>query len=303
MQLSQLDMQRAVRELADELLMKAATDLPEGMVEALKRAEERERSTGAKAHLLTILENVNVSREQHSSICQDPGMISFDVTVGSKFPFDFDLKKLLTDATANATRSIPLRQNLIHPLTMKNTTTNTGYGLPIINYDYLFGEDFLEIAAQLRGGGSAFRSMVYSLAPTAPRPEGIKKIVLDQVTMAGGIPCPPTVIGVGIGANPDNAMRLAFKALRRLPVCSPNPEPDMAKLERQLFEAINSTGIGPMGLGGDTTTLGVHLDYFGGHIASLTVAVAFSCHANRFATARIDSVGKVQWITRHGGTQ
>jgi tartrate/fumarate subfamily iron-sulfur-dependent hydro-lyase alpha chain len=283
------------------LLLKAATDLPEGVAAALEQAQAREPVETAKAQLDTILKNIDVSRTRGSSICQDPGIISFDVTVGSRFPLDFDLAEILRAATAEATRSIPLRQNIVHPLTKKNTTTNTGYGLPIVNYELAYGKDFLEICAQLRGGGSAFRSAVYSLAPTAPRVEGIKKLVFDHVTMAGGIPCPPTVVGVGLGGNPDNALNLAFKALRRLPVSSPHPEPDMAELERQILKAINSTGIGTMGLGGATTALGVHIEYCGSHIATHPVAIAFSCWANRFATARIDFAGKVEWITRHGG--
>jgi len=298
---SRPDLQLAVRELADQLLLKAATDLPEGVASALKQAQEREPVETAKAQLETILKNIDVSRTRGSSICQDPGIISFDVTVGSRFPLDFDLAEILRAATAEATRSIPLRQNIVHPLTKKNTTTNTGYGLPIVNYEFAYGKDFLEICAQLRGGGSAFRSAVYSLAPTAPRVEGIKKLVFDHVTMAGGIPCPPTVVGVGLGGNPDNALNLAFRALRRLPVGSPHPEPDMAELEHQILKAINATGIGTMGLGGATTALGVHIEYCGSHIATHPVAIAFSCWANRFATARIDSAGKVEWITRHGG--
>jgi len=300
---SQSEMRQAVRELADQLLLKAATDLPESVTAALRQARQREPLEMAKAQLDSILQNIEVSRAKGSSICQDPGIISFDITIGSKFPLDFDLAEVLRAATESATRSIPLRQNIVHPLTKKNTTTNTGYDVPIINYQLLFGKDFLEICAQLRGGGSAFRSSVYSLAPTTPRLEGIKKLVFDHVVMAGGIPCPPTVIGVGLGGNPDNALSLAFKALRRLPVGAAHPESDMAELESQILKAINSTGIGTMGLGGETTALAVHIEYCGSHIATHPVGIAFSCWANRFATARIDSAGNVEWISRHGGAQ
>ena len=149
MQHLQFEMCQAVRELADQLLLKAATDLPEEVATALRRAEEREPVETAKAQLNTILKNVDVSRARRSSICQDPGIISFDVTVGSKFPLDFDLTEILRDATENATRSIPLRQNIVHPLTKKNTTTNTGYDLPIVNYNLLFGKDFWKSAHSL----------------------------------------------------------------------------------------------------------------------------------------------------------
>ena len=283
---SPLERLQTVRRVADQLLRKAATDLPQEVADALQQAQLREPVETAKAQLNTILENIDVSRNRSSSICQDPGIISFDVTVGSQFPLDFDLAEVLRTATENATRSIPLRQNIVHPLTKKNTTTNTGHGLPIINYNFLFGKDFLEICAQLRGGGSAFRSAVYTLAPTAPRVEGIKKLVFDHVTMAGGIPCPPTVIGVGIGANPDNALNLAFKALRRLPVGSPHSDSDMAELENQILKAINATGIGTMGLGGDTTVLDAHVETAGTHTACLPIAISFGCWANRVSEAQ-----------------
>ncbi len=290
-----------VSELAGQLLVKAATDLPLEVTDAIRNAFEREPTPGGKAQLETILKNIEVSRLTRTSICQDPGIVVFDVTVGSKFSLDFDLAEVFNTVTADATQSVPLRQNIVHPLSKKNTCTNTGYGLPYVFYHYLYGADYLEICAMLRGGGSAFRSGVYSLAPTAPRIDGIKKLVFDHVTMAGGIPCPPTIVGVGLGGTPDIAMDLAFKALRRLPVGAPHQEPDMAEIEREILQAVNATGIGTMGLGGATTALGVHIEYCGSHIATHPVAIAFSCWPNRFATARIDGGGNVRWITRHGG--
>ncbi len=301
MALSQETMQSRVAELTGQLLVQAATNLPKEVTAALRKAFEQEPAPSGKAQLDTILKNIEVSRLKRNSICQDPGIIVFDVTIGSKFPMDFDLVDIFNTATADATKSIPLRQNIVHPLTKKNTCTNTGYGLPYVFYNYLYGADYLEICAMLRGGGAAFRSAVYSLAPTAPRVEGIKKLVFDHVTMAGGIPCPPTTVGVGLGGTPDIALNLAFKALRRLPVAAPHQEPDIARIEKELLEAVNATGIGTMGLGGATTALGVHVEYCGSHIATHPVAIAFSCWPNRFATARIDSKGNVQWITQHEG--
>ncbi len=300
MVLSQARMRDAVAELSTQLLTKAATDLPREITAAIRQAREREPVEGAKAQLDTILRNIDISCSRCSSICQDPGIVVFEVTVGSKFKLDFDLPEVFRGATERVTKSVPLRQNICHPLTKKNTGDNTGYDLPYVYYHHLFGADYLEVCAMLRGGGSAFRSGVYSLAPTAPRAEGIKKLVFDHVTMAGGIPCPPTIVGVGLGGTPDIAMNLAFKALRRLPVGSRHPDPDMAELEKQIFTAVNATGIGTMGLGGATTALGIHIEYCGSHIATHPVAIAFSCWPNRFSTARIYRSGKVEWITHHG---
>jgi fumarate hydratase subunit alpha len=292
-----VDLKEAVSRLSEKVLTVAATDLPPAMVKALGEADGRERVPAAKAQLETILTNINISKQKCNSICQDPGIPVFDVKIGSKFPLDFDIEAILTKVTADVTKNVPLRQNICHPLTKVNTKTNTGYNLPYIFYKYLYGVDYLEITGMLRGGGSAFRSGVYSLAPTAPRLEGIKKLVFDHVAMAGGIPCPPTVVGVGLGGTPDIALYLAFEALRRSPVGGSHPDADMAKLEEALFVELNKTGIGTMGLGGDTTVLGVHIEYVGSHIATHPVAIAFSCWPNRYATARLYADGRVEWIT------
>lgn len=291
------DLKEAFSQLSEQILTIAATDLPPGVVQAIQAAYDRETVTAAKAQMDTIINNIEISKRTCNSICQDPGIPVFDIKVGSKFPLDFDVKQILTDVTAAVTKNVPLRQNICHPLTKINTKTNTGYDLPYVFYKYLYDADYLEITGMLKGGGSAFRSGVYSLAPTAPRVEGIKKLIFDHVAMAGGIPCPPTVVGVGLGGTPDIALYMAFEALRRNPVGSNHPEADIAEIEKVLFEALNDIGIGTMGLGGDTTVLGVHVDYCGSHIATHPVAIAFSCWPNRYATARIYADGQVEWIT------
>jgi len=295
------DVQSKFQQLAERLLVVAATDLPVAQEQALLDARKRETVTAAQAQLDTIQMNIELARVKCSSICQDPGLPVFNLSIGSRFPIHFDIRKTLTDVTAKVTTDVPLRQNICHPLTKVNSRNNTGKDMPYIFYDYLPDQDYVEITAQLKGGGSAFRSMVFSLAPTAPRVEGIKKLILDHVAMAGGIPCPPTVVGVGLGGTPDIAMKIAFEELRRHPVGKPNPEPDIAELEAVLFEALNDTGIGAMGLGGDTTVLGVHVNYCGSHIATHPVAIAFSCWPNRYATARLHADGREEWLTHKEG--
>ena len=289
-------------QLAEQILILAGTDLPASQVKALEEANQRETVTAAKAQLGTMLKNVEIARKKCGSICQDPGIPVFDLAIGSRFPLEFDIQEALAAATAQVTKKVPLRQNICHPLTKVNSRDNTGRNIPWIYYDYLPGKDYVEVKGHLRGGGSGFRSMVFSLAPTAPRVEGIKKLVLDHVAMAGGIPCPPTIVGVGLGGTPDIALKLAFDALTRQPVGASNPEPDMAGIETVLYEAINSTGIGAMGLGGDTTVLGVHLEYCGSHIATHPVAIAFSCWPTRFAKVRLYADGRTEWLTHKADT-
>lgn len=295
-----LSLDVTIAEMAEKLLVLAATRLPDEVEESIRLAGARETNQTARAQLQTIGRNLDVSREKSLSICQDPGIPAFEVDFGSAFPVDADFSSILAGVVERVTGQLPLRQNIVHPLSKKNPGTNTGWGIPYIYYDYHYGRDYLEITALLRGGGSAFRSGVVTLAPTMPRLEGVKKVVFDFVSMAGGIPCPPTTIGVGVGGNPDMALSLAFKALRRLPPGRPHPDSDMSGLEKSLCAALNGTGIGTMGLGGDITVLAVHLERCGSHTASIPVGVAFSCWPNRFATARLYRDGKIEWVTHRG---
>lgn len=292
-----MDKSAEIKALTRSLIGMAATQLPDEVVASLRAARERESNPTAQQQLSTILENVHICQEGRSSICQDPGIPCIDMTVGSDFGLNTDCNRIFTEAVAEMTGELPLRQNITHPLTKENTGNNTGYGIPYVFYNYLYGADYLEITVSFRGGGAAFRSGVYATSPTLDRTEAIKKIVFDLVSMAGGIPCPPTTIGVGIGGNPHMALCMAFNALRRLPPSSPHPDLQFAELERELKDALNQSGIGTMGLGGDTTVLGVHIEGCGAHIAGMPVAVAFSCWPNRFATARLYKDGRTQWLT------
>lgn len=292
-----MDKTKEIKNLARSLIGMAATQLPDEVVLSLHNAYERESQPTAKQQLSTILDNVRICSEKRVSICQDPGIPCVNVTVGSEYGLDVDLKSIFTEATAEMTAELPLRQNITHPLTKANTGNNTGYGIPYMFYDYLHGADYLELTVSFRGGGAAFRSGVYATSPTLDRVETIKKIVFDLVSMAGGIPCPPTTIGVGIGGNPHMALEMAFSALFRLPPASPHPDPQFAELERTLQDTLNQSGIGTMGLGGDVTVLGVHIKECGAHIAGMPIAVAFSCWPNRFATARLYKDGRIEWLT------
>jgi fumarate hydratase subunit alpha len=227
-------------------------------------------------------------------MCQDTGVIIFYVKVGSSFDGLDQIEKSLCRAAERATFEVPLRPNAVNPFTQKNTGNNNGRHFPYINWEIVPG-DSLELTVLPKGGGSENVSALRMLNPSQGI-AGIKKFVVDTVVKAGAKPCPPTILGVGIGGGADIAVKLAKGTLFK-PLNKPNSEPELAKLEQELKDAVNSTGIGPMGLGGKTTVLDIKIDYAYRHPACYPVAVVVQCWAARRATARIDSDSKVEYLS------
>ena len=283
-----------VENTAVNLLRLAVTELPLDVKQAIKNALKRERNEVAKDQLRAIIKNFELAESTSTPMCQDTGIIIFYITVGEKFPILSDLPKLLTMATKRATEVTPLRPNTVNPFTGKNSGDNTGRNIPFINWNIVSG-DTLKITAFPKGGGSENTSTVGMLSPGLGI-KGIKRFVVDTVIAAGGKPCTPVILGVGIGGGADIAIKLAKKTLLR-PIGRPHEEPEVAKLEEELLILANMTGIGPMGLGGDTTVLGVNVEYAHRHPASLPVGIAFQCWASRKASAKITSDGQVEYLT------
>jgi fumarate hydratase subunit alpha len=285
---------KALENVAVKLLQLAVTELPQDVKDALRRAYREEDNDVGKAQLKAILDNVELAEKTCAPMCQDTGVVTFYVKAGSKVDGLDQIEEALREATAKATREVPLRPNAVHPFTQKNTGDNTGKHIPYIHWEIVPG-DTLEITALPKGGGSENVSAL-GMLNSSQGIAGLKKFVVDTVINAGAKPCPPTVLGVAVGGGADIAMKLAKQALLK-PLNQRNPDPELAKLEKELREAVNSTGIGPMGLGGKTTVLDVKLDYAHRHPASYPVAVAVQCWAARRATARIHSDGKVEYLT------
>jgi len=283
-----------IEKVAVNLLRSAVIELPTDVKEALERAYQMEKSSVGKVQLKAILENVKLAEEMKRPLCQDTGLINFYLKVPPNFKHLNKVEDALRRAVRRATLQIPLRPNAVDPFTQRNTGDNTGVSVPFIHWSFS-DEDHLEITAFPKGAGS---ENVCALAMMTPGEglEGAKRFVIETVIRAGAMPCPPTIIGVGIGGGADIAIDLAKRALLR-PINEPNKEERIAELEKELYEAINSTGIGPMGLGGDFTTLAVKVNYAHRHPASYPVAVAFQCWAARRSTARIYSDGSVEYIT------
>ncbi len=283
-----------IENTAINLLKLAVTELPLDVKQGIKMALEQERNDVARNQLITIIKNFELAANTNIPICQDTGTIIFYLTVGETFPIIFPLPQILKKATKRASEIIPLRPNAVNPFTNKNSGDNVGKYIPFINWELVSG-DALTITAFPKGGGSENTSTIRMLNPGLGI-KGIKRFIVDTVISASGKPCPPVILGIGIGGGIDIAMKLAKKALLRT-LSRHHAESEVAELEKELLILTNMTGIGPMGLGGDTTVLGVNVEYAHRHPASLPVAIAFQCWAARKASAKISFDGSVEYLT------
>jgi len=268
-----------IRDNVAQICIDAAYDLSEDVCTAFDRAQEIETAPAAKAVIGLLKENARIAREDRIPICQDTGIAVFFVEIGQ----DLRIKNgFLTDAINEGVRKGYkegyLRKSVVDPLTRKNTGDNT----PAIIYTEVVPGDKLRISFMPKGAGSENMSAIRMLRPTEGI-EGIKDFVLECVRKAGANPCPPIVVGVGIGGTFEKAAVMAKKSLLRH-IGSPNPKLELASLEEDLLKAVNRMGIGPEGLGGEVTAMAVHVESHPCHIASLPVAVNINCHAARHKT-------------------
>ncbi len=273
-----------------EAICAAATELPEDVVRALEAARDRERDIG-KVQLEAILENVAGARAESVPMCQDTGIQTFVIRVGGEFPLLGRLRDLIEDAVREATRAAPLRPNTVDSLRGGNPGDNTGRFVPYLLWEIESGAA-CTIHLLPKGGGSENCCALRMLPPGAGI-RGIKRFVVDHVVSCGGKPCPPGVIGIGIGGGADLAMKLGKLSLLR-PVGKRHDDVTIAALEDELLERINESGVGPMGLGGHTTALDVHVEVAHRHPASLPVGLVYQCWADRHKTVTIDETGRVE---------
>lgn len=279
-----------IKEACVEILKRAVTQLPTDAVTALRKGYENETDDVPRMQLKAILDNIELAVKTSAPMCQDTGVPIFFVNIGN---LDIDgLDSLIREAVAEATETVPLRPNSVHPLTRKNPGTNVGERMPYINYRFS-DNDYLEIGVMPKGAGSENMSRLAMLTP-AKGPRGIKEFALETVLRAGGKPCPPVILGLGIGGSADIAMKLGKEALLR-PLDERHPEKEIANLELKIFEGINDLGIGPMGMGGKTTLLGVNAEYAYCHTASLPVAINVQCWAARRSLVRLYPDGRVEY--------
>jgi fumarate hydratase subunit alpha len=281
-----------IEEILIEAIEKAETELPKDVIKALKKAADIEKGI-ARIQMEAILENIKIASKEGIPMCQDTGIMTFYIQAGTEFKYLADLKKILGNAVKRATKETPLRPNTVNPFTGENSGDNLGRNIPYISWDMIKGSECM-IHILPKGGGSENMSALWMLAPG----EGFakaKKLIVGHIINAGGKPCPPTIAGIGIGGGADICMQLAKKSLLRK-IGEHHREREVAKMEKELFELINKTGVGPMGLGGATTVLDVHIEYAHRHPASFPVGLVLQCWANRRKVIKFEKNGSIKVI-------
>lgn len=262
-----------ITEAVCKAAVEANTRLPEDIRAALTEAIKNETNPRAKEILGILIENAEIANNEGLALCQDTGLVVVAVEVGNDVHIDGSLQNAINEGIRRAYLGSFFRASVVRdPLNRVNTGDNT----PCIIHTELIEGDKLDITVFPKGAGSENMGRVAMLKPGAGE-QGVIDFVLDAVRSAGGNPCPPMMIGIGIGGNLEYAPYLAKKAMMR-PLGQAGPYP---AIERKIKDLINDTGIGPQGLGGNTTALGVHIETYPTHIASLPVAVNLGCHSTR----------------------
>jgi len=273
---------REITDAVKRLSVEANEQLGEDVLLGFQKALKNEVSPVGKEILEQLIENARLAREEQVPICQDTGLAVIFLEVGQEVHLvGGDLKEAVNQGVREGYGEGYLRKSSCHPFTRANTGDNT----PAVIYIDIVPGDQVKVMVVPKGGGSENMSRLFMLPPSAGL-AGIKERVLETVKEAGPNPCPPTIIGVGIGGTFEQAALQAKKSLLR-PLGTPNPDPELDDLEKELLAEINKLGIGPQGLGGRTTSLGVHVRLLPCHIASLPVAVNVQCHASRHKEAVI----------------
>lgn len=271
-----LDLHKVTDEV-ERLCIEANYYIGKDVLDKIKEAYSKEESSVGKNILEQIIKNDEIALDENVPMCQDTGLVVVFLEIGTEVKIDGDIYAAIQEGIRRGYDKGYLRKSIVrHPLDRVNTKDNTP---AVIHTKLVPGSDKVKIIVAPKGGGSENMSVVRMLKP-ADGVEGVKKFVLEVIKNAGGNPCPPIIVGVGIGGSFEKAALLAKEALMR-DVSDKSSDPINAKLEDELLELINKTGIGPLGLGGRTTALAVKVETYPCHIASLPVAINLNCHAAR----------------------
>ena len=281
---------KQIEEAAKELYVRALKLLPPDIKQGFAALAGHETDATAKSVLGTMITNITVAEDTDNLLCQDTGIPIYNVWIGRGVELDgIELKDAIRRGCERATREYPLRSSVVHPVTRANEHTSCGRGVPVINIDFTREQDTLAIEMVPKGSGSENNSFLRMAIP-AEGVDAIKTFLIDCGLEAGGKTCPPTIVGVGVGGTADLCLHLAKVAATR-PLGSKCEDPEGAKLEAQLTQAVNRLGVGPQGLGGDSTAFAVHVETAATHITMNPVAVNMQCHSARRARATFRPAG------------
>ena len=278
-----------------DVWIRSLTVAPPDIIAALKDAQAHESNERAKQYLSIMLENITAAGKNRSCICQDTGLPTFYIRTSLGFPYIEDIQQTFDEAMREMTLDeFPMRSMVVNPVTRAERGDNTGEHVPLLHTELCSGLDYFEIMAIPKGAGSGMWSTM-TILPPAKGIKGIEKFVVDSVLHAGSNPCPPIIVGVGIGGTMSEVCHRATLASVR-PLNLRNPEPVFADMEKNLKDALNLSKIGVMGLGGDNTVLGVNVECSAAHNPWLPVAVNINCWPGRRAMCRVYNDGSVRQL-------
>ena len=274
--------------------------LPTDVEQKLAELRARETKPLAKAIYLSMAENQDAAARLNRPSCQDTGVIQYFITAGAKFPLLGELADILAEATRQATREAPLRHNAVETFVEKNTGTNTGTRIPWLDWEIEPDDDGVTIDAYMAGGGCTLPGSATVLMPGQGY-EGVTDFVFEVISTRGVNACPPLLVGVGVSTAVETAARLSKKALMR-PIGSHHPDANAAKMESLLEAGLNEMGIGPQGLTGTDSVMGVNIESSARHPSTIGVAVSTGCWAHRRGRIRINADLSYQIISHEGAT-
>jgi fumarate hydratase subunit alpha len=279
-----------IRRVTAQLYERSLKKIPDDTRELLERAQRSETGDTGRRTLKIMLQSADTAQQGDELVCTDVGIPVYSIKVGTRVQFSGSVRRAITEGFAELAKNMnpPILKMVTNPLT--HARSFAGKDMPLVSFDMIDDADYIEIVCAPKAMGTgrweAIDAFVY------PTHEQIERFVLDTVVRAGSQPCLPIVVGVGIGGTFDYAARLAKEAVLR-PFGRTNPEPILAAMEERLLDAVNALGFGPMGTGGDSSAMAVHIDYAASH-GFVPVAVCFNCWINRRTAARIYNDGRVE---------
>ena len=276
-------------------VIRAVTEISGDVKALLEDALSRESNDTARSMLRSMLDNVDIAKAADKGVCQSPGYPCTWITFGDG-NFPARAKEIISSAVAEATKKGYLRPSMVDPLTRENSGNNTGKGVPNIEYEYVPGQEYVDFIISFKGCGAELGNALQIMTPAklGKNLTGMKRFILETAIKAGGKPCPPFGIGIGIGGQMDICSKLSRKAISTRRWDDVNQDPELAALERELKDAINSLGLGAAGTGGDTVCLAVKIERAHTHTAIAPVAINFHCWVARRAGIRIYDDGRVE---------
>lgn len=289
--------EQIIKQAVYDTVIRAVTEISEDVKGLLETALQNEQNDTAKSMLSSMLENLSIAKETDKAVCQSPGYPTAFVSFGDD-NITPAIRDGIADAVADGTKKGYLRPSIVDPLTRKNSGDNTGIGVPNIEYEFVPGQEYIDFIISFKGCGAELGNamQIFTPAKLGDGLSGLKRFILETAIQAGGKPCPPYGIGIGIGGQMDIAAKLSRKAISTRRWDDVNPDPELAALETELKDQINSLGLGAAGTGGDTVALAVKIARAHTHTAIAPVAVNFHCWVARRAGVRIHADGRVEKI-------